>query len=272
MATYAVGDIQGCLDSLRSLLNLVGFSKQRDYLWVLGDLVNRGPDSLNTLRYIKELGSAAQIVLGNHDLHLLATAATNSPLRRKDTLSDILKADDRDELMTWLKSWPLVHRDSTLGYAMVHAGIPPIWNIEQALKYSNEIERVLQSEQAASFFKAMYGNEPTKWRDDLSGMPRLRLITNYFTRMRFCTAQGKLELTTKTDLVLPPKGYKAWFEHKNHRCKPEKLLFGHWASLMGETNTDNFIGLDTGCVWGGALTMMRLEDGVKFAVDCPCGE
>lgn len=271
MATYAVGDIQGCLASLQKLLDIAHFDPSQDTLWIAGDLVNRGPDSLGALRFAKQLPSV-KMVLGNHDLHLLAAAKGFKKLSPKDTLQDILQARDSDELLNWLQDQPLVHHDSDLGYTMVHAGIPPMWTIRQALSYSQEVEQVLHSEQANDFFSQMYGNEPSCWDDSFQGNARLRLITNYFTRMRFCTAEGQLELKTKTEPNSAPEGYAPWFAHENHKCAGQRIIFGHWASLQGKSNRDGFYALDTGCVWGGDLTMMRLEDQTCFSVSCPCND
>lgn len=268
MSTYAVGDIQGCFKPLKKLLKKVQFSTNTDTLWVAGDMVNRGPNSLETLEFIKDLGDSSIAVLGNHDLHLLAIAESSSEPRNKDTLDEILNAPNADKLLKWLRKRPLIHHDSELAYTMVHAGIPPIWDVHQALNYAQEVHDVLRSKKRAMFFDNMYGNLPDQWNEDINGMARLRLITNYLTRMRYSDKNGRLELETKTNHLKPPSGYKAWFEHKSHKCKHSKIVFGHWASLIGQTNKDNFIALDTGCVWGGCLTMMRLEDGKKFHVEC----
>lgn len=271
MATYAVGDIQGCYRALKLLLKKVKFNADNDHLWVAGDLVNRGPDSLKSLRYIKKLGPSATLVLGNHDLHLLAHAYGVRTLNPKDTLAPILTAKDSDELLEWLQAQPLLHYDAEFDAVLVHAGIPPIWSIENALNYALEVEQALSTTQtAAAFFVDMYGNQPDVWQPSLEGTARLRLITNYLTRMRFCSPTGKLELQTKNAPSLPPTGFAPWYTHKHNKWGNTKILFGHWAALMGETRSKQFIGLDTGCVWGGALTMMRLEDGQFFAVDCPC--
>lgn len=269
MATYAVGDLQGCIGALRSLLEKVAFDPGSDCLWCAGDLVNRGPDSLATLRFIKNLPNT-RVVLGNHDLHLLAAARGHKRPSKKDTLDDILDADDRDELLDWLQQQPLVYRDKTLGFTMVHAGIPPMWSVEDALGYAAEVENILRSDKADRFFQHMYGNEPDHWHSGLEGPSRLRVITNYFTRMRFCSAAGHLELETKSTPDDAPDGYAPWFTFPNHRCKHERLLFGHWAALEGRCSPKNFYALDTGCVWGGALTLMRLEDASVYRVDCDC--
>jgi bis(5'-nucleosyl)-tetraphosphatase (symmetrical) len=265
LATYAVGDLQGCLDELKALLAKVNFGAE-DQLWLAGDLVNRGPQSLATLRFVKDLGHQARAVLGNHDLHLLAVAFGVKKAGRKDTFDAILQAPDRDELLHWLRHLPLLHQDTARGYLMVHAGIPPIWSREQATGYAREVEAVLQSPLACEFFSHMYGNEPSRWKDTLEGWPRLRLITNYFTRMRFCNAKGKLELDTKTGLQNTPAGYAPWFSFGDRLSAEQRILFGHWAALEGRADAPNVYPLDTGCVWGGRLTALRLEDETYFSV------
>lgn len=269
MAHYAVGDIQGCLSHLKQLLDKADFN-QSDILWCAGDLVNRGPESLNTLRFVKSLGERAIVVLGNHDLHLLACWAGVRTQTKKDTFDETLNAPDLNELMHWLIQKPLFYRDTSLGYAMVHAGIPPIWDLKTAEVYAKEVEAILRSGNPEQLFKHMYGNEPAGWRDKMDDTSRLRVITNYFTRMRFCTEEGDLEFASKCGPESPPNGYLPWFQHAQHRCLAEqdKLIFGHWAALRGNSGNRHFIGLDTGCVWGGALTMMRLEDGELFCLDC----
>lgn len=268
MATYAVGDIQGCLKPLKKLLRKMNFCSGIDVLWVAGDLVNRGPHSLETLEFIHDLGESAIIVLGNHDLHLLALAETDSQPRPKDTLDPILYSSKGQTLLSWLCKQPLIHHDAELKYTMVHAGIPPIWTIDEALDYADEVHEVLRSKQRITFFKGMYGNLPDVWDEKLDGIDRLRMITNYLTRMRYCDKRGRLELKTKTNEDTAPEGFAAWFDHKKHACKKDNIIFGHWAALMGQTDKKNFVALDTGCVWGGCLTAMRLEDGKKFHVDC----
>lgn len=267
MATYAVGDIQGCIDDLHALLALVDFSPAEDCLWVVGDLVNRGPDSLSTLRFIKSLPNK-QVVLGNHDLHLLAVAAGHKRLNPKDTLTTILEAEDRDELLTWLQQQPLIHRDKNLGFTMVHAGIPPIWTVDEAIEYAEEVHQILRSNLSDSFFSQMYGNSPEQWNHDLNGTDRLRIITNYLTRMRFCDPKGRLDLKTKTAPDTAPEGFSPWFNYEHHKCAKDKILFGHWASLQSNTGIANFVALDSGCVWGGSLTLLRLEDCMSFSHSC----
>lgn len=264
MATYAIGDLQGCYQELCQLLDLVQFS-DNDRLWLTGDLVNRGPESLATLRLVKSLGEKVVTVLGNHDLHLLAVAHGRRATP-KDTLDEILAAPDRDELLHWLAQRPLLHRDKALGYAMVHAGIPPNWKLKQAATYAREVEAVIQSDQATEFYSQMYGNTPVRWQQGLTGFDRLRLITNYLTRMRFCTADGTLELATKTADDQAPSGYQAWFAHPQRKSPRKRLIFGHWASLEGRCSAPNCYALDSGCVWGGNLTAMRLEDQARFSI------
>lgn len=268
MSTYVVGDLQGCIEPLYKLLNQVEFNPPQDQLWFAGDLVNRGPSSLAVLRFAHDLGKAAQVVLGNHDLHLLAIAAGQRSPSHKDTLEDILNAADSEELLFWLRHQRLMIYDIKLGYSMVHAGIPPAWSIETALTRAKEVETVLQSADYRDFFNHMYGNSPSHYSEDLLGWPRLRVITNYFTRMRFIDPQGQLELETKTEVSSAPEGFAPWFAYPDHACRNEKILFGHWAAINGVTNSPYAIALDTGCVWGGSLTMMRLEDGRQFTQPC----
>lgn len=269
MAIYAVGDIQGCYQSLVDALAEIDFSPSRDTLWVAGDLINRGPQSLRTLRYLYKLGHSCKAVLGNHDLHFLAVAAGQKPAKSKDTFSEILEARDLSVLKDWLHSCPLIHADEYLNYVMVHAGIPPQWDVSRALTFAEEIHGVLRSPNPSEFFAEMYGNEPDQWSPDLTGNRRFRVITNYFTRMRFCDKQGRLELTTKTGPEDAPKGFKPWFKFKHHACLGgPKVLFGHWAALLGKTDSEQFIGLDTGCVWGGDLTFRNLETHETYQYRC----
>ncbi len=256
MTQYAVGDLQGCYDELRRLLDQVRFDPACDQLWVVGDLVNRGPKSLQTLRFVRGLDQAARVVLGNHDLHLLAVARGAQKCKRKDSFQDILQAPDGNELTHWLAQQPLLIEDPALGLVMTHAGLPHIWTLAQAAGYAREVEAVLQGPQANAFLTAMYGNEPACWSDSLSGLTRLRVITNYLTRMRFVGADGTLDFGNKFEPENAPPGFKAWFEYP--RTESTRILFGHWAALMGKLQHERYIGLDTGCVWGNHLTLLDL--------------
>jgi bis(5'-nucleosyl)-tetraphosphatase (symmetrical) len=268
MANYAIGDIQGCLEPLQCLLKKIAFDPAKDRLWLAGDLINRGPDTLATLRYLYTLRDRITIVLGNHDLHFIAVYYGLRKQGKNDTLKELLAAPDCAELVYWLRQQKLVHHDAALGYTMVHAGIPPQWNLQQALARSHEVETALQREHPENFLSEMYGNKPTCWSDQLKGTDRLRLITNYFTRMRFCSADGELELQTKESADLAPNGFAPWFSFPQRQTRDEKIIFGHWAALEGKVSEQNIFALDTGCVWGDELTAMRLEDGVRFSCRC----
>lgn len=273
MTTYAVGDLQGCLDPLICLLERVDFSPSRDCLWLAGDLVNRGPQSLETLRFVRDLGGSAVMVLGNHDLHLLAVAHNVDRLKRSDTLQPVLDAPDRTDLMEWLRQQKLVHHDTRLQTTMVHAGIPPQWTLEKALKRASEVEQALRDDALMlPFLDGMYGNLPAKWDKSLHGIPRLRLITNYFTRMRFCKADGTLDLEAKEGADSAPSGYAPWFSHPNRKTRDCKIVFGHWAALEGRCDEPNVYALDTGCVWGNAMTLMNVESGELHRCACDHGK
>lgn len=265
MTTYAAGDIQGCLQPLLDLLERVAFNPKKDRLWVVGDLVNRGPDSLDTLRFLRSLGSSVQAVLGNHDLHLLAVAQGVKKASRGDTLDAILTAHDREPLLQWLRQWPLVHYDPSLNITMSHAGIAPMWSRDQALSLSDEVSVALRDDKTFPvFMEHLYGNDPILWQDSLTGFDRLRCITNYCTRMRYCGEDGRLELTNKNPPSRPPTDCHPWFLHPHRQMAKETVIFGHWAALEGVTGIDNAIALDTGCVWGNHMTLMRLEDKTRF--------
>jgi bis(5'-nucleosyl)-tetraphosphatase (symmetrical) len=269
VSTYVVGDIQGCLKPLKCLLREVAFDPDKDVLWSVGDIVNRGPKCLKTLRFLHKMRKSLVLVLGNHDLHLLAVAAGVRPLSDSDTLDKILKAPDRDKLLGWLIRQPLLHQEH--GVTLVHAGIPPQWSVDEAASYAREVEAVLRSAQCVDFFRQMYGNEPALWSDDLEGMERLRVITNYLTRMRYCSKEGVLDLESKgatTEASLGGKKVSAWFSHPERKTANDRILFGHWASLEGQTDSHNAIALDTGCVWGGALSFYQLETGEWTRCDC----
>jgi bis(5'-nucleosyl)-tetraphosphatase (symmetrical) len=268
MATYAIGDIQGCYDELMQLLDALDYNEHEDRLWFTGDLVNRGPSSLQVLRFVRQLGNRAITVLGNHDLHLLAIDAMQEKPRRKDTLDEILKAPDRDELLHWLRSCPLFHHDADLGYTLLHAGLPPQWDLIQAGKYAREVETVLQGKNYRKFFKHMYGDYPDMWRDDLQGWERLRFITNCFTRLRYCNKKGKLLLQAKGAPGSQPAKYLPWFRVPERASRPLRLVFGHWSTL-GEVNDTGIFALDSGCLWGGGLTALRLGK-VPQRITIPC--
>lgn len=262
MARYAIGDVQGCFDSLKALLKKINFDSQQDELWFAGDLVNRGPKSLATLRLIKQIGEngglPAKVILGNHDLHLLACYHTDRSVKKKDTFSDILNTPDCDELMAWLISQPLMIWDKQSNFVMTHAGIPHIWNIEKAYSLSQEVFQALQHSNPRVFFENMYGNSPALWSDDLSGFARLRVITNYFTRMRFITPEGELDFAAKEDLDSAPEGFAPWFSFSPQNRT--RFIFGHWAALSGKTAYgEQFQAIDTGCVWNGQLTALNLD-------------
>ncbi|HEY1990887.1 MAG TPA: symmetrical bis(5'-nucleosyl)-tetraphosphatase [Gammaproteobacteria bacterium] len=270
MAIFAIGDIQGCHDDLMRLLERIGYDSSQDRLWFAGDLVNRGPGSLAVLRFVKGLGDRAVSVLGNHDLHLLAVAAGTSKLRKSDTLDRVLEAPDREELLHWLRHRPLLHHDPGLGYTLVHAGLPPQWDLEQAQACARELESVLRGPDYADFFRHMYGDEPNCWHPALSGMERLRFIVNCFTRLRFVGPAGELELKTKGLPGSQPQGYLPWYQVPGRRSEDLQLLFGHWSTVGDIQAAHNALGLDTGCVWGGRLTALKLDGkrGRWHCVDC----
>ncbi|MGN8277208.1 symmetrical bis(5'-nucleosyl)-tetraphosphatase [Pseudomonas sp. SMN5] len=269
MATYAVGDLQGCLDPLKCLLERVAFDPQQDTLWLVGDLVNRGPQSLETLRFLYSIRQSLVCVLGNHDLHLLAAWRNIERLKKSDTLAEILAAPDCVELLEWLRQQKLMHYDEQRNLAMVHAGIPPQWSLRKALKCAAEVEQALRDDSLfGPYLDGMYGNEPVKWDNDLTGAARLRVITNYFTRMRFCTRDGKLDLKGKEGIETAPPGYAPWFRHKERKTRSLRIIFGHWAALEGQSDEPGVFALDTGCVWGSAMTLMNVDSGELLRCDC----
>jgi len=266
VTTFVVGDIQGCLGALHCVLEKAGFQAGRDRLWCAGDLVNRGPDSLGTLRFLYSMRADLVTVLGNHDLHLLAVAAGVARLSRGDNLQPILEAADRDLLLDWLRQQPLLHRDQ--GATLVHAGILPNWSVAKATTLASEVETALRGPDYREFLAAMYGNEPALWHDSLTGPRRLRLITNILTRMRFCRADGSLDLRSKGPRPDPDSDARAWFSHWPRLPDGERILFGHWAALEGRSDRDDIVALDTGCVWGGALSLYALDTGRWTRCDC----
>ncbi len=268
MAVFAVGDIQGCLDELCALLDTAGFNRDTDTLWCVGDLVNRGARSLDTLRFIRDLGDRAVCVLGNHDITLLALAA-GAKIRNHHQLQDILDAPDREDLIDWLRSRPLCHYDADLGYAMVHAGVLPEWTLKETLKYAGELEAFLQNEQWAGSIHKLYGSRPRRWKPQREGIDRLRLIGNVLTRLRYLDAEGRVDLECKLSPRKCPKGMMPWFEAPNRKTQDVRILFGHWSTL-GYYADNNVWGLDSGCVWGRKLTALRLdpEGPTRFKVKC----
>lgn len=268
--TYAIGDIQGCFDSLLALLARCDFDPAQDRLWLVGDLVNRGPKSLETLRFIRDLGDAAITVLGNHDLYLLMVATGTAPRRSKDdTLEGILGADDAPHLLDWLRQQPLCHVEGD--YCMVHAGLLPGWTVGQAKALSGEIETALQGADYRQFFARLWGSEPLAWSDNLQGTARQRVIVNAMTRMRFCSPAGEMELRTKGEASNAPAGYLPWFEVAGRQSADHTLVTGHWSAL-GLKQLPNLLALDSGCLWGGPLSAIRLEDRRLFQVPCAPGE
>ena len=269
MPTYAIGDLQGCHPSLLELLEKLDFDAEQDRLWLVGDLVSRGPDSLETLRFVRDLGDRAVTVLGNHDLHLLAIHAGVRETRDKG-LQAVMAARDRDELMDWLRTRPLLHHDPELDTTLVHAGIYPAWTLGSAMIHAGELHRMLAGEHWREFLDHMYGNRPDRWDDTLQGWDRLRFICNSFTRMRYLHPDGRLNLADNGAPGTQPEGDRPWFEMPDRAMAGQRIVFGHWSTL-GLVQRDDLLALDTGCVWGGRLTAARLQaDDVEIiAVDCP---
>ncbi len=268
MAVYAIGDLQGCFEELQGLLELIAFDPARDRLWFAGDLVNRGPRSLETLRFVRSLNAVT--VLGNHDLHLLASACLPRARKRKDTLQQIIDAPDAEQLLDWLRHQPLLHHDDDLGYTLVHAGLPPQWDLATARACAAEVEGVLQSADYKTFFSNMYGDQPQIWSASLQGWERLRFITNCLTRLRYCDGEGRLALEEKGPPGSQPQHLRPWFDWPQRRSQAMRILFGHWSTL-GAYDAPGVHALDTGCLWGGTLSACRLDKaGVqRFEYDCP---
>ena len=266
MATYAIGDVQGCFKALRKLIKRLKFHPSKDRLWFVGDLVNRGPDSLAVLRYIKDLGSTAVTVLGNHDLHLLAVWSGVTKLHRKDTLDEVLSAPDCEELLTWLRYRPLIHREHD--YVMVHAGLLPEWTAEDAVSLAREVEAALQSEKFADVLPFIYfRNSQVVWRANLKDADRLGLSTNVFTRLRMCSPEGVPDFSYKGPPLEAADGLVPWFDAPGRRTRKETIIFGHWSAL-GLYIEEKLLGLDAGCVWGRDLIALRLEDREVFRASC----
>lgn len=271
MAVYAIGDLQGCYTPLRQLLDRIGFDPGADRLWFAGDLVNRGPESLECLRFVRSLGERAVTVLGNHDMHLLAVAfRPELHPKPKDTLAQILDAPDAGELLHWLRQQPFFHHDPELGHAMVHAGLPPQWDLAEAVAREKELSAAVGGPDYAEFFRFMYGNQPDRWDPELEGMDRLRFILNCFTRMRFVTAEGQLDFDAKGPPGSQPEGLMPWYSAPGRASRETPIVFGHW-STVGRVAGHNVHALDTGCVWGGQLTALRLDpdEAREYCVDCP---
>jgi bis(5'-nucleosyl)-tetraphosphatase (symmetrical) len=271
-STYAIGDVQGCFDDLLRLLEKLDFNPDVDRLWFTGDLVNKGPNSLELLRFVHGLGSAAISVLGNHDLHLLAAAAGAVRIRKKDTITEILDAPDCEELLFWLRHQPALHHSDTLGFTMIHAGLPPQWDLEKARQCARELETVLQNVAYEDLFPHLPGDGPLRWREDLQGWERLRFITNCFTQLRWCDPGGRIDLPGKRRKVsAQKKRSQPWFEIPQRASKPLQILFGHWANLVitpAASGAARVIPLDTGCANGGRFTALRLEDRRYFRLKC----
>ena len=263
MSLYAIGDVQGCHAELCQLLEMIGFSPRSDRLWLVGDLVNRGPGSLAVLREMKALGDAVVTVLGNHDFHLLAVAAGHARQHKRDTIAPVLGAPDREELLAWVRSWPLVVIEGDR--LLVHAGLLPRWTPEQAQALSDEVRAALKADDHDNFLRTLYGDTPDAWRDDLEGFDRLRVVVNACTRLRFCTADGRMEFGEKRGPEHAPEGFRPWFAHEARASSGKTIVSGHWSTLellLGP----HLMMLDSGCLWGGTLTAIRLDDRRVFQV------
>jgi bis(5'-nucleosyl)-tetraphosphatase (symmetrical) len=260
MATYAIGDVQGCYDELEELLGTFAFDEKKDRLWFVGDLVNRGPKSLEVLRFVHGLGARAVTVLGNHDLHLITQHEGFERRRKDDTFTDVLSAADGPKLVRWLRHRPMMHVEGA--YAMVHAGLVPQWSVRKAARLAGEVEDALRGRSYRKFLAHMYGSQPVAWNERLKGWDRLRVIVNAMTRMRFCTSRGEMDFRAKG--ARAPRGYKPWFRFREDR---ETVVFGHWSTL-GFKLAPRLAALDSGCVWGGRLSALRLEDRKVFQVAC----
>lgn len=269
MAVYAIGDVQGCYDGLRALLDKLRFDPDSDVLWFAGDLVNRGPQSLEVLRFVSAIPSIVS-VLGNHDLHCLAVASGQAPKKKSDTFEALFSAPDRDELLGWLRGRPLLHHDDKLTATLVHAGLLPAWDLREAARLAREGEHAIARSDKNELFIHMYGDTPDHWQESLEGWARLRIIINAFTRLRYCHADGRLDLRPKMAPGHQPAGLLPWFQVPGRLSQPNRIVFGHWSTL-GVWNQDNVIGLDSGCLWGGRLTAVRLDGPAQFT-DVSCAQ
>lgn len=270
MALYAIGDIQGCYDEFRRLLDKISFDSGKDQLWLVGDLVNRGPDSLAVMRFVRRLGERAVVVLGNHDLHLLAMAYGNPRRAREASLSEVLRAPDREELIDWLRHRPLMHHDAERGCSLLHAGLPPQWDISAALAHAHEVETILRGNGVREFLMEMYGNKPDRWKPGLRGVTRWRFTVNCLTRMRYCTDKGRLSFKEKGPPGSQTPGLMPWFDVPGRLSQESRIVFGHWSTL-GFIQRNNVWCLDSGCLWGGRLTALRIRRQKPMtAVQFPC--
>lgn len=265
MATYAIGDVQGCFAELERLLDEIRFDAARDRLWFVGDLVNRGPQSAEVLRFVKSLGDGAVTVLGNHDVHLIAHVAGFGKKRADDSFGDVLEAPDCVALVEWLRARPMMHVER--GYAMVHAGLLPAWSIERGLELAAEVESALRAPDYRTFLAGLYGSQPDRWEDGLRGIDRLRVVVNAMTRMRFVDASGVMDFRVKGELEKAPRGYLPWFDVPGRASADVPIVCGHWSAL-GLLIRPDLLALDSGCVWGGRLTAVRLDDRSVFQVAC----
>jgi bis(5'-nucleosyl)-tetraphosphatase (symmetrical) len=271
MAIYAIGDVQGCYDELMALLKMIDFNADNDRLWFAGDLINRGPKSLEVLRFVKSLGDRAVTVLGNHDLHLLALSQGNRSHYKHGTLDEVMNAPDRTELIDWLRHRPVMHHHEKRGYSLIHAGLPPQWDLATARACAQELETSLRGPGFHDFCHQMYGNQPDLWHDNLSGIDRLRFITNAFTRLRYCMPDGRLSMRDKGAPGSQHNGALPWYQMPARATRNDRILFGHWSTL-GYRQVDNVWCLDSGCLWGGKLTALRLHktrDPIALQLDCP---
>jgi len=267
VSDYAIGDVQGCYEPLQRLLELIDFDEKTDRLWFVGDLVNRGPESLAVLRFVKALAITPIITLGNHDLHLLGSLFGEEPWKgHDDTVEAILKASDAEDIGHWLRTQSILHYSPEFNVVMCHAGIAPLWDLAQAQSLAQELEKALSGDNYKEFLNHMYGNNPDMWSDELAGLDRLRIITNYFTRMRFCDAQGRLELGYKGTIAKAPANLYPWYNVPQRKAIEADIVFGHWAALMGVNPNPEIHAIDTGCLWGGLLTALRLQDKQRFSV------
>ncbi|SFK52418.1 Bis(5'nucleosyl)-tetraphosphatase, ApaH [Nitrosomonas aestuarii] len=265
MATYAIGDVQGCYTAFRKLLDVVHFDLKHDKLWLVGDIVNRGPESLEMLRFVMQSDDAITMVLGNHDLHLLMVGAGITPHHKDDTIQSILNAPDREELLFWLRHQRLFYFKEK--YALVHAGLLPAWSVTKAARLAQEVESALRRDDYQKIFTQLYGNEPTYWLDNWTGAERLRVIINAMTRMRICSPDGHMNFSYKGSLQTVPAGYMPWFDVPQRASLDSIIICGHWSAL-GLYITDKLVALDSGCIWNGQLSAIRLEDRKVFQIHC----